>query len=187
MGLKLKQKLLDDKGLKALLDEMAEQIAAEPFDFQELAFVGILKNGVPLAKYLAKRIGEIKGVDLPVATVDITLYRDDHIDTHFEPYSRQTEIPFSVTNRELILVDDVLFTGRTVRAALRSILELGRPRLIRLAVVADRGHREMPIRADYAGMTVDTTRNEGVRVRINAPEQDDGVYLYENYLQKTKA
>ena len=181
MALKLKQKLLDDKGLTALMDEMAQKIIQDSQDCTQLAFIGILKNGVALAQYLAKKVKELKGINVPVSYVDITLYRDDNIDTAFDPYSRKAEIPFPVTNKEIILIDDVLFTGRTVRAALTSILELGRPQLIRLAVAVDRGHRELPIRADYIGMACKTTREEGIRVRINHKDLEDGIYLFENY------
>ncbi|MCB1044474.1 MAG: bifunctional pyr operon transcriptional regulator/uracil phosphoribosyltransferase PyrR [Acidobacteria bacterium] len=179
MALQLKQQIHDREGLKNLLNDMAERICADDFHFQNLAMIGIMRTGAPIADYLAKRISEVKGVDVPVAYMDITLYRDDMIDSAFEPFSRQTEIPFAVKNREIILVDDVLFTGRTVRAALTSIVAQGRPKLVRLAVVVDRGHRELPIRADYVGMTLSTSRREGVRVRINAPDQETGIYLYE--------
>lgn len=179
MALKLKQKLHDDKSLRAILDEIVDKICNEPYNFSKLAFIGILTTGAPLAKYLARKVGEKKDVSIPVAFVDITLYRDDHIDTPFDPYSRKTEIPFPVTNREVILVDDVLFTGRTVRAALTSILELGRPKLIRLAVAVDRGHRELPIHADYTGLTINTVRDQGIRVRVNDPNQENGIYIFE--------
>jgi len=180
MVLKLKQKLLDDKGLFKLLDKMAAEIVKEGLDFKNCIFIGILKNGAPFAEYLSKKVGELTSSQLPVAYVDITLYRDDLIDSQFDPYLRKTEVPFAITNKEVILVDDVLFTGRTVRAALASILVLGRPRLIRLAVAVDRGHKELPIHSDFTGMTCKTTLNQGIRVRVNNPEQEDGVYLYED-------
>ncbi len=182
MALELKRQLLDRDGLKTMLDKMADVISEQPYQFSNLALIGIMKTGAPIADYLAKKISQLKQVDVPVAYMDISLYRDDMIDSQFEPYSRQTEIPFSVRNREIILVDDVLFTGRTVRAALTSIVALGRPKLVRLAVVVDRGHRELPINADYVGMTVETTHREGIRVRINSPDLDTGVYLYEEPL-----
>lgn len=179
MPLELKRQLHDRAALKDMLNRMADRICAEDYDFTNLAMIGILRTGAPIADYLAKAVSDRKDVEIPVAYVDITLYRDDMIDTPFEPYSRQTEIPFSVKNRELFLVDDVLFTGRTVRAALSSIVALGRPKLVRLAVVVDRGHRELPINADYVCMTLATSRREGVRVRINDPAQETGIYLYE--------
>lgn len=179
MGLKLKSQFCDRQGLFAILNEMADQISQSNFDFNNLAMIGILDGGAHITEYLSKRVGNQKGVIVPNAFVDITLYRDDMIDTQYDPYSRATEIPFSLKNRELILVDDVLFTGRTVRAALASILSLARPRLIRLAVVVDRGFRELPIHADFLGTTIETSRQQGVRVRTKDKDQDPGIYILE--------
>ena len=180
MSLKLKQQYCDKNGLLTMLDEVAEAIARDHQDSKNLVFIGILDGGGPLADYLAAKVGETLGKNLPVAYLDITLYRDDAIDTQDDPYSRQTEIPFAVKEKEIILVDDVLFTGRTVRAALTSIISLGRPKLVRLAVAVDRGFRELPIRADYIGTSIETTSSQGVRVRLDDSCAEPGVFLYED-------
>ncbi|PIE88918.1 MAG: bifunctional pyr operon transcriptional regulator/uracil phosphoribosyltransferase [Acidobacteria bacterium] len=179
MVLKLKKQLQDKANLKVTMDKMVGDLMKKDIRFDQCLFIGILKNGVPLAKYIAGRLSEITGKEIPVALVDITLYRDDLIDSQYDPYRRKAEIPFPVSGKDVILVDDVLFTGRTVRAALTSILEFGRPRIIRLAVLVDRGHRELPIRADITGLECPTNRSEGIRVRIDNPTQKDGIYLYE--------
>ena len=179
MVLKLKQSLVDSEGLRKILDTMAHEIAEESFDFSNFAIVGILKTGAPIADYLAAKISKIRNVEIPTAYLDITLYRDDMIDTEFDPVSRHAEIPFPVKNRQIIMVDDVLFTGRTVRAGLSSLVSFGRPKLVRLAVVVDRGHRELPIKADYVGMKTQTTLQQGIRVRMNVPQTQDGIYLFE--------
>lgn len=179
MSLKLKQQYCDENGLLAMMDAIAAAIANDHRESAGLVFIGILDGGGPLARYLAEKVGDILGKALPVAYVDITLYRDDAIDTQDDPYSRQTEIPFAVKDKEIILVDDVLFTGRTVRAALTSIIALGRPRLVRLAVAVDRGFRELPIRADYVGCAIETSRNQGVRVRLDGSCAEPGIFIYE--------
>lgn len=179
MSLELKSQYCDLDGLYKILHEMTDKIANSDFDFNNLAMIGILDGGAKITEYLAKRLGEQKGTQIPTAFVDITLYRDDMIDTQFDPYSRATEIPFALKNRDILLVDDVLFTGRTVRAALTSILSLARPRLIRLAVVVDRGFRELPIQPDIIGTTIETTRKQGVRVRTGDHEQEPGIYIFE--------
>lgn len=183
MGLKVKRRLFDGEGLRQILDHLAREISKDDIEFEHLAMVGVLTTGAPIAEYLARRLSELKNVDIPVAFLDISLYRDDNLDTDFDPYDRRSEIPFPVKNRPLVLVDDVLYTGRTVRAALTSIVSLGRPKLVRLAVVVDRGHRELPIKADYVGLHVDTTRDEGVRVRFKNPDKEDGIFLVEKSLE----
>jgi len=179
MGLRIREKVCGLEALKDMLDGMAEAIAAEPLNFRTLAFIGILDGGAPIADYLARRLSELKGVRIPVAYLDITLYRDDMVDTQNSPYTRLTEIPFAVRDREIVLVDDVLFTGRTVRAALSSILAMGRPRLIRLAVAIDRGCRELPIQADFVGRRLDAPRELGIRVRARDRYGEKGVYIVE--------
>lgn len=181
MKLKLKQQICDRAGLLRMLDQLAEKIATTEEQPQQLALVGILNGGAPLADYLANRLSEILARQVPVAYVDITLYRDDMVDTQNEPHTRAVEIPFALRGRTLVLIDDVLFTGRTVRAALSAILAKGRPACIRLAVAVSRGFHELPIRADYVGMHLQTTRNQAVRVRTKSSpgEQESGIYLFE--------
>ena len=178
MTLTLKARYCDRETLIEGLNRIVAQIEQAPFDFTNLAFIGILTGGAPIADYLADRLAKNRGIAFPVAYVDITLYRDDMIDTQFDPYARAVEIPFSLKNREVVLVDDVLFTGRTVRAALTTILALGRPRLIRFAAVVDRGCRELPIQADFVAFHIETTRRQGIRVRTGLDEAS-GIYIYE--------
>ena len=180
MSLKIKARLCDRSALRSMLDELANNIGGHHASAgPALAFVGILSGGAPIADHLADRFAERFGFRPPVAYLDISLYRDDMITTQDEPYSRVTEIPFAMRNKEIVLVDDVLFTGRTIRAALTSLLALGRPRLIRLAVAVDRGGHELPIQADYVGRRIEISENEGIRVRVDGPEQDRGIYIVE--------
>jgi pyrimidine operon attenuation protein/uracil phosphoribosyltransferase len=132
--------------------------------------VGIVTRGDVLAEKLAAKIGQIEGVEVPLGTLDISFYRDD-VATLLSPEIRATNIPFDVTGKVIVLVDDVLYTGRTIRAALNALMDFGRPAAIRLAVLVDRGHRELPIRADYVGKNVPSARHEAVRVYV---EEVDG-------------
>ncbi|MBX6312896.1 MAG: bifunctional pyr operon transcriptional regulator/uracil phosphoribosyltransferase PyrR [Isosphaeraceae bacterium] len=160
-------RLCDAEGLEALLTTLADRIAAGRRPETPLRLVGIRTRGVPIARRLAGKLHEQLGGEVPVGAVDITLYRDDLAQTNHWPLLRGTEIPFPVEGAEIVLVDDVLFTGRTVRAALNAICDLGRPACVRLAVLVDRGGREFPIRADYAGLEIVTASNERVVVRIS--------------------
>jgi len=179
MTLKLKEKYCDEESLATIINGLADAIFKDYPKAAGLALIGILKGGAPVADMIAARIEHKYGLVVPVAYVDITLYRDDVIDTPQDPYSRMTEIPFAVRKKIIVLVDDVLCTGRTIRAALTQILALGRPRLIRLAVGVDRGHRELPIHADYVGRAIEVSRREGVRVRVAPDEAEKGAFLYE--------
>lgn len=179
MSLKLKEQFCDETSLLGIIDEMADQIAQGHAACDNLVFIGVLKGGAPVADYLAQKVGDRLQKAIPVAYLDISLYRDDVIDTQGDPYSRKTEIPFAVQGKEIILVDDVFFTGRTTRAALSNIVALGRPQLVRLAVVVDRGFHELPIRPDYVGRVIETTRNQGVRVRMSNTSDEPGILIYE--------
>ena len=140
--------------------------------------MGIRRRGVPLAKELARNIKEIEGSDIPVGELDITLYRDDLSETDPAPTVSYTKIDFPVKDKKVILVDDVIYTGRTVRAALDAVSSLGRPASIQLAVLIDRGHRELPIRADYVGKNVPTSRNEVISVQVTEFDGQMCVDLY---------
>jgi pyrimidine operon attenuation protein/uracil phosphoribosyltransferase len=140
-----------------------------------LVLVGIQRRGVPLARRLAAAIEENEGVRIPVGALDITFYRDDLSMLAQAPVVKGTELPFEVTGATAVLVDDVLYTGRTVRAAMDALREFGRPRAVRLAVLVDRGHRELPIRADHVGKNVPTSRDEVVRVRVEEIDDEDAV------------
>jgi pyrimidine operon attenuation protein/uracil phosphoribosyltransferase len=159
---------MDAARLERTLTRMAHEIVERNRGLEDLAFVGIRTRGVPIARRLAKRVGEIASVEPPVGTLDITLYRDDLMRHPLgpQPVLHRTDIPFSIDDRRLLLVDDVLYTGRTVRAALDALIDFGRPRSIQLLVLVDRGHRELPIKADYVGKNLPTSPRESVQVRL---------------------
>ena len=140
-----------------------------------LVLVGIQRRGVPLARRIAASIAEHEGVELPVGALDITFYRDDLSMVAQQPLVKGTDLPFDLNESTIVLVDDVLYTGRTIRAAMDALVDFGRPRAIRLAVLVDRGHRELPIRADHVGKNVPTSREELVRVHLDEVDGEDGV------------
>lgn len=144
-----------------------------------MALIGVRRRGVPLAQRIARAMRAIDGVDVPVGTLDITLYRDDLSMVAAQPVLQSSEIPFSVDGKDLILVDDVLYTGRTIRAAMNGLFDLGRPSRVRLCVLIDRGHREMPIEAAFIGRTVQTSDMEIIEVRLNEIDQEERVMLVE--------
>ena len=150
-----KTQVLDDVALDRALTRIAHEILEKNAGATDVTFVGLRTRGVTLAHRLAAKIGRIDGAAVPVGTLDITLYRDD-LDMRGAPVIRGTDIPFSIKDKTVVLVDDVLFTGRTVRAALDALIDLGRPRMIQLAILVDRGHREVPIRPDFVGKTLPT-------------------------------
>jgi pyrimidine operon attenuation protein/uracil phosphoribosyltransferase len=162
---------MDQEDIDRALTRMAHQIRERNAHVTGLALVGIRTRGVPLARRLAAKIERIEGDAPPVGVLDINLYRDDLSRIGDHPVVRKTEIPFVVDDRVLVLVDDVLFTGRTIRAALDALIDLGRPRVIQLAVLVDRGGRELPIRADFVGKTVSTFQGDRVDVLL---EEEDG-------------
>lgn len=158
--------VLDAAGFESVLEDLAARIAQGHREGASLALVGIRSRGVPIARRISEKLGAILGQPVPVGALDITLYRDDLGDGNRWPVLLGTEIPFPVDGAEIVLVDDVLYTGRTIRAALNAICDLGRPERVRLVVLVDRGHRELPIRADAVGLAIETRRNETVRVRV---------------------
>lgn len=166
------KRIMSPEEVQRALTRIAHEITERNSGAQELALVGIRARGVPLAQHLARIIAESEGVEVPVGMLDITLYRDDIAIRHDHPIVRSTEIPFHVDDLTIVLVDDVLYTGRTVRAALDALMDLGRPRRIQLAVLVDRGHRELPIRADFVGKNVPTSRDEKVIVHV---QETDGI------------
>src|SRR6187455_501755 len=160
--------VMDADRMSRALTRMAHEILERNRGLDELALVGIRTRGVPIARRLARALREINGDDIPTGALDITLYRDDLMRNAVgpQPVIRRTEIPFSIDDRLILLVDDVLFTGRTIRAALDALIDFGRPRAIQLVALVDRGHRELPIRADYVGRNIPTSRQQSVQVRI---------------------
>ena len=174
-----RQELMDADRLSRTLSRMAHEILERHPDIRGTVLVGVRTRGVPLARRLAARMKEASGFEPPVGALDITLYRDDLTTVGPQPVLKGTDIPTSIDGRTVVLVDDVLFTGRTVRAALDELIDFGRPARIELAVLVDRGHRELPIHADYAGRTLTTTREETVQVRLKEEDGDDRVVLLE--------
>jgi len=174
-----RQELMDADRLSRTLSRMAHEILERHPDIRGTVLVGVRTRGVPLARRLAARMKEASGFEPPVGALDITLYRDDLTTVGPQPVLKGTDIPTSIDGRTVVLVDDVLFTGRTVRAALDQLIDFGRPARIELAVLVDRGHRELPIRADYAGKTMTTAREEVVQVLLEEEDGRDAVLLLE--------
>ena len=172
MNVKEGKVIYNREDMEKSLRRMAHEILEKKKGKGDLVLIGIKKRGVTLANRLSSYMREIAGITVPVGALDINLYRDDLSEIASQPILRKTEVPFTVKGKKVVLVDDVLFTGRTIRAALDAIIDLGRPRSIQLAVLLDRGHRELPIRADYVGKNVPTSREEAIEVRL---VEDDGI------------
>lgn len=177
--MKEKARLLDQDGIRRSLTRIAHEIVEKNKGVDDLILVGIRRRGVPLAERLAEIIKQIEGVQVPVGKLDITLYRDDLTALSDHPVVRGTDIPYDVTNKTVIFVDDVLYTGRTIRAAMDALMDMGRPHLIQLAVLIDRGHRELPIRADYIGKNVPTAKKESIKVMLREIDDEEGVVIVE--------
>ena len=171
--------VMDADRMSRALTRIAHEILERNRGLDELALVGIRTRGVPLARRLARSLKEINGDDVPTGALDITLYRDDLMRHQVgpQPVVRKTEIPFSIDNRKILLVDDVLYTGRTIRSALDALIDFGRPRAIQLVVLIDRGHRELPIKADYVGKNLPTSRQQSVQVRLLEVDGVDEVVI----------
>ena len=173
--------VMDADRIGRTLARIAHEIVERNRGIEELALVGIRTRGVPIARRLAHAIGGINGHDIPTGSLDITLYRDDLMKNAVgpQPLVRRTEIPFSIDNRQILLVDDVLYTGRTIRAALDALIDFGRPKGIQLVVLVDRGHRELPIKADYVGKNLPTSISQSVQVRLVEIDGRDEVEIQE--------
>ncbi len=171
--------LMDRERIGRSLTRIAHEIVERNRGVGDLALVGVRTRGVPIARRLAAILREITGVDVATGALDITLYRDDlmKIAVGPQPIVRRTEIPFSIDGRHIVLVDDVLYTGRTIRSALDALIDFGRPSTIQLVVLVDRGHRELPIKADYVGKNVPTSRRETIHVRLAEIDGTDEVTL----------
>lgn len=174
-----KARLLDREGIRRSLTRIAHEILEKNKGTEDLILIGIRRRGVPLAVRLAELIQQIEGVEIPVGKLDITLYRDDLTALSDYPLVRGTDIPCDITAKKIVLVDDVLYTGRTIRAAMDALMDIGRPFLIQLAVLIDRGHRELPIRADYVGKNVPTSRKENIKVMLQEIDDDEVVIIEE--------
>jgi len=171
--------VMDADRIGRTLTRIAHEIVERNKGVDDLALVGVRTRGVHIARRLARALREITGQDIPTGALDITLYRDDLMRQAVapQPLVRRTEIPFSIDNRKILLVDDVLYTGRTIRAALDALIDFGRPRSIQLVVLIDRGHRELPIKADYVGKNVPTSRRESIQVRLQEVDGHDEVVI----------
>ncbi|MBW8065476.1 MAG: bifunctional pyr operon transcriptional regulator/uracil phosphoribosyltransferase PyrR [Nitrospira sp.] len=169
--------VMDSNDVARALTRIAHEILERNKGTQDLALVGIRTGGVHLAHRLAKRIRDIERTDVPIGELDITLYRDDLAVRKDQPVLRKTTIPFNISGLKVVLVDDVLFTGRTIRAAMDGLIDLGRPAEIQLAVLVDRGHRQLPIKASYIGKNLPTSREENVRVFLEEEGEDDRVAI----------
>ena len=169
--------LLNASDIERALVRIAHEILERNKGAASIAFVGIKTRGVPIAQRLAHIIKDMEQVEIPVGSLDITLYRDDVSSLSFRHIVQQTYVPFDITDRHVILVDDVFYTGRSIRAALDALIDLGRPATIQLAVLIDRGHRELPIRADFVGKNIPTAHNEEIKVFLNETDAVDKVVV----------
>ncbi|MBE3589516.1 MAG: bifunctional pyr operon transcriptional regulator/uracil phosphoribosyltransferase PyrR [Firmicutes bacterium] len=174
-----KAEIMDKSAIERSLRRMAHEIIERNEDLSQVVLVGIRRRGVPLAQRLARYIAEFEGVEVPVGVLDITLYRDDLTLKSPAPEVQGSDIPVDIQGRAVVLVDDVLYTGRTVRAALDALVDIGRPAQIQLAVLIDRGHRELPIRADYVGKNVPTSRREVIECRLSEVDGREQVMIME--------
>ncbi|SCY85606.1 bifunctional pyr operon transcriptional regulator/uracil phosphoribosyltransferase PyrR [Alkaliphilus peptidifermentans] len=169
--------LLDEKGITRAITRIAHEILEKNKGPQDIVIIGIKTRGIPLAKRLASKINEFENFEIPVGELDITLYRDDLTKEQIDPVIHGSNVDHDINNKIVILVDDVLYTGRTARAALDALVDIGRPSIIQLAVLVDRGHRELPIRADYVGKNAPTAKNEIVRVKLQETDGDNLVII----------
>ena len=179
MALREKAEIVDADGLKRIVTRIAHEIVERNKGVNDLVLVGIKRRGVPLAERIAERIVEFEGRSPILGSLDITLYRDDLSLVAQQPVVGGSEIPVDVRGKVVVLIDDVLYTGRTIRAAMDALIDFGRPRSIQLAVVIDRGHRELPIRADYVGKNVPTSRREVIGVKLVEVDGVDSVVIKE--------
>ncbi len=174
-----KSQLMSAGEVESALRRLAHEIVEKSGDLKNLALIGIRRRGVPLAQRIALAMRATDHVEVPVGTLDITLYRDDLSKIAAQPVLHSSDIPFGVDDKDLVLVDDVLYTGRTVRAAVNALFDLGRPQRIRLCVLVDRGHRELPVEAEFVGLKVQTSDKEIIEVRLNEIDHQERVMLVE--------
>jgi len=174
-----KAQLMTATEIDRTVQRLAHEIVEKSGGTSNLALIGIRRRGVPLAKRIAQAMRGIDGVEVPVGTLDITLYRDDLSIVAEQPVLQSSNIPIPVDDKDLVVVDDVLYTGRTIRAAMNGLFDLGRPKRVRLCVLIDRGHRELPVEASFIGRTVQTSDTEIIEVRLNEIDQEERVILVE--------
>ncbi len=179
MALQQKKKICDEKELERIITRIASQINEKYPDFSNIVLIGIYTRGVHICKRLKEKLRELSGSSLKEGTLDITLYRDDLTKIAPNPVVKPSKLDFSIDEKAIILVDDVLYTGRTIRAAMDALMDYGRPSRISLAVIVDRGHRELPIQADFVGKTIPTSIDEIVEVRLKEVDGEDGIWIME--------
>lgn len=177
--MKEKAQIMDEAAINRALTRIAHEIIEKNKGVKDVVLIGIQRRGVPLANRLANNIKKYEGVEVPVGILDITLYRDDLSTLAEHPVINSTDIPFDINGKIVVMVDDVLYTGRTARAAMDALIDLGRPKAIQFAVLVDRGHRELPIRADYVGKNLPTSRNEIVNVQVMEVDKVNKVTIAE--------
>lgn len=177
-----KTEIMDEKAINRAITRIAHEIIEKNKGIDDLVFMGIKTRGIPFAQRLSDKISQFEDVNIPVLTIDITLYRDDLTEKSNNPLVQNAKFDYDINNKVVVLVDDVLFTGRTVRAALDAIVDNGRPKKVQLAVLIDRGHREFPIRPDFIGKNLPTSSNEIVSVKFNEIDGKDKVFIIKNYL-----
>jgi len=179
LRLESKKLLMDEVAMKRAITRIAHEIIERNKGVENVALIGIRRRGGPIAQRLAERIQEIEGVKVPVGILDITLYRDDLTTLASQPQLHRTEVSFDINDMNVVIVDDVLFTGRTVRAAMDALIDIGRPRCMQLAVLVDRGHRELPIKADYVGKNIPTSLQEVISVSVSEIDGLEEVVIQE--------
>ena len=177
--MKIKTKVADREGLDRILTRIAHEILEKNKGSKNLVLMGMRTRGEFLARRIREKLKNIDGADLPLGVLDVTLYRDDFRTRIKQPEVSVSDITFDINEKDIILVDDVLYTGRTVRSAMNAIMDLGRPASIQLCILVDRGHRELPIRADYVGKNIPTSQDEEIKVRMIEVDEEDAIYLIE--------
>jgi pyrimidine operon attenuation protein/uracil phosphoribosyltransferase len=182
--MKIKSKVVDQEGLDRILTRISHEILEKNKGSQNLVLIGMRTRGEFLARRLSEKIKSIDNVEIPLGVLDVTLYRDDFRTRIKQPEVSVSDITFDINEKNVVLVDDVLYTGRTVRSALNALMDFGRPASIQLCILVDRGHRELPIRADYAGKNIPTSLNEEIKVRMIEIDDEDAIYLIEVENQK---
>ena len=174
-----KTEIMDESAISRAITRISHEIIEKNKGIENLVLIGIQRRGVPLAKRIAEKIKSVESCEIPVGILDITLYRDDLSLLNEHPVINGTEINFDIVNKKVVLVDDVIYTGRTVRAAIDALMDINRPQMIQLAVLIDRGHRELPIRADYVGKKITTLRNQEVSLKVKEIDSEDSLWLME--------
>jgi len=177
--MQLKSVIMDEAAIRRSMTRITHEIIEKNNGIEGLCLLGIRRRGVPLAAMLQANLFRFEGVQVPLGSIDISLYRDDLTELHANPEARRSDIPFDVTGKKLVIVDDVIYTGRTARAAIEAVFHHGRPKLIQLAVLIDRGHRELPIRPDFVGKNIPTSHTELVSVLVEEYDAKTEVHLYQ--------